>query len=203
MNYEIISFYTVNTPYEREAEKMKESLEKLGLSTEHIQPRKNLKNWHKNCCMKPYFIDEKLRELNKPVVWIDCDARVVKNPVLFEELIDSDYDISVHFHKDKELLSGTLFLRPTDKIFKLLYYWKFLLKEDMESGLGTPPVWNGLEQSALQYLLTSKYKTFRVKGFKLPKEYIYVSDLGWWSDVKDPIIVHGQASRRYKQSLNI
>ena len=197
-DYDIISFYTKDTPYEIEANEFKKNLKEFGFSTKHISPKPNLQNWHKNCCHKPFFIDEKLKELNKPLVWIDCDARICKAPVLFQQMVNSEYEFGVHFRDHIELLSGTLFFRPTKKVFKLLHFWKHFLKRDLMSLPGTPQYWQGLEQSALQYLVTEKKETFDLKGLLLPKEYVYVADMDWWSDVTTPVIAHGQASRRYK-----
>lgn len=201
MEFEFISFYTENTPYEKEADELRKNLLSFGFSADHVCPKTNLSNWHKNCCHKPYFIDEKLKELDKPVVWIDADARIIRQPILFEKLANSDVEFSVHFRDNIELLSGTMFLRPTDKVMKLIYYWKYLLRKDYESPPGSPQYWKGLEQSALQYLVTEKYSTFKIKGYPLPKGYVHIDDLQWWSDSKNPVIVHGQASRRYKRSL--
>lgn len=198
MKYEFISFYTENTPYEKEADELRQNLLSFGFSIDHICPKPNLSNWHKNCCHKPYFIDEKLKELNKPVVWIDADARIVRHPALFDQLTDSDIEFGVHFRDKVELLSGTMFLRPTSNVLKLMYFWKYLLKKDYESPPGSPQYWKGLEQSALQYLVTKKYGEFNVKVCTLPKEYVHIDDLPWWYDVKEPVIIHGQASRRYK-----
>lgn len=202
MKFEVISFYTENSPYEKEAEYFKKNLQSINISTDHIVKVPNLKNWHNNCCRKPFFIHEKLVELNKPVVWVDIDARFVKYPILFDTLADSHYDMSCHFHQDQEVLSGTLFFRPTPNVYKVIFFWKELLKQDFESEPNTPQIWPGLEQSALEYILTKKRDHFAVKNLNLPKSYIYIRDLPWWSDCKDPYIVHGQASRIYKKEID-
>lgn len=194
MNFEFISFFTEGTNYEIEARELKKSLSKFGFSTEHIVPRKNLGDWHRNCCQKPVFIKEKLLELNKPVVWIDSDAELIKFPSLFNDLDKSDIDISIHYLNGKELYSATIYLKPTPNTFNVLDKWIEVLTPDLEN----KGRWKGFEQSALQYVIaTGKYA---LKIYPLPLSYACIFDL---PNRPDPVIVQNQASRKYGNTLSL
>ena len=92
--FTIIGFYTEGTAYKEEADKLIATMNKFGLDTRHIESVPNLQNWLKNCRYRTIFIQEKLRELNSPVVWVDVDARILKYPTLFDNI---DADLAVHY----------------------------------------------------------------------------------------------------------
>ncbi len=125
--YNIISCYTDDDIYRPQAERLKDSLDSLGIDTSHINPFEDAGGWEKNCQHKAIFIREKLKELDSPVVWVDCDAIVLKEPTLFD---DYEHDIGV-FHpefleaekKMKIVLSGTIYLRPSKDMFRMLDEW--------------------------------------------------------------------------------
>ena len=127
----IVSGYTINTPYEQEVEALKKSLIKNNLSTEHIIGFQNQGSWEKNCQEKAKIILQKLKELKKPIVWLDADAELFEYPILFHNI---KKDIAFCYY-NQEVLSGTLYLKPTQKIFSLLEEW-------IEENKNNPTKWD-------------------------------------------------------------
>ena len=185
MNYLITSFFTENTPYVEEARALTESIKRLNLRA-HIQAIPNLGSWEKNCQYKARFLLEMLTRFPETnLVWVDADAVFNRQPILFESL---DCDLAYHLlEKDNELLSGTLFIKNNEKIKKLLEDWVALNASNHE--------W---DQRNLQ---ASLEKNPTLNCAILPAGYCKIFD----SDEQltdDPVIVHYQASRRFKDVIN-
>jgi len=175
-----VSAYTINTPYEKEVENLKESLIKFGHSTKHIVSIDNLGTWEKNCQQKAIVIKNKLLELREPIIWLDADAVIEKPPTLFNE-IQEDLGICVY---RGEYLSGTIFLKPSKQIFDLLDEW---IKECANN----PKEW---DQKILQKLILDK----KINHFILPSSYCKVD----FFKSDDNVISQNQASRRFKKIIN-
>lgn len=195
------AFYTQGTDYEKMADKfLIPSLKRHGLK-HMVKARAKIGSWHRNVAEKPIIIREMLQEIHKDqcLVFVDVDCEFKKYPKLFEE-IPIGYELAFHtlewktwYNRSncttKELLSGTLFLRNTQRIEWLCLNWY-----DEASRL------NKWEQKALEKILTNH----NVRCYNLPIEYCYVSSLPNKAKphVKcDPVIVHHQASRRMKKVL--
>lgn len=187
-NFLIVSFFTINTPYEREVDILINSLDKFDLPF-HVEGVSNKGSWLANCAFKPTFCKEMMLKNNIPIVWVDCDAEILKYPKLFHELCD--YDIACHYFTRKsgktELLSGTLYFNNTEASFDLLDRW--------EKSCGINPTrWD--QRSLEDVVATSNY----IKVFDLPQSYVNIFDDGRVS-VEDTFILHRQASRRYKRLI--
>ena len=69
----VISFYTKDTPYEKEAEGLAKSCDALGIR--YFIEGINLDNDQTtNTLFKPIFIKEKINQLNEPLLWVDSDG---------------------------------------------------------------------------------------------------------------------------------
>lgn len=181
--FQIISGYTINTPYEKEVKNLKRSLENFGFSSEHIVGFESLGTWEKNCQQKALIIKSKLRELAVPVVWLDADAILRKNPILFSQI---EKDIAFCYSKiagKYELLSGTIFLKPTELNFKILDEWINLNNLD-------PNQW---DQRNLQKII----KSWNIDYYNLPLSYCKID----YIKCTEVIISQNQASRRFKKLL--
>ena len=89
------AYFTLGTPYQQIAnEKIIPSLEKWELP-HVVKGVTNLGSWHKNTAYKPKFILE-MMELGENIVLLDVDCTIEKEPTLFLELEESDYDIAYH-----------------------------------------------------------------------------------------------------------
>lgn len=198
--YYILTFATKDTPYEEVFFKyLQPSLDKFSLPYIY-RLVENRKSWFKNVAYKPEVILEELNRNSFDLVFIDVDAEVVEEPVLFEQ-IPKEYDIAVHFlnrfqwygHSPgvKELLSGTMFLRNNDKVKRLVKDW-----------LTVSQRYQIVEQQCLEAVL--KYHP-DIKVLELPIEYIWIKTLpdGSLPKVKcdKPIVVHNQISRKIKKLI--
>ncbi|MCP5504043.1 MAG: hypothetical protein H7A41_02695 [Chlamydiales bacterium] len=191
----IISFYTENTPYEKEAEDLAASCEKFNLPHE-IDPMPNFGSWEKNCCFKPKYILKKLSDLQKPVLWLDADAIVYQKPTLFESL---ETDVALHSNHSlpenhpSKVNSGTLLFYPTPASFSLLEKWdqetERLLEEDSEP-------W---DQISLRNVL---FKS-GVRIYFLDSCYCRIfTKIESEDELKNSFFIHFQASRTLKKTLN-
>ena len=200
-----ISYYTENTPYEQEINKyLLPSLKKFNLSYD-IEAVKDLGSWQKNTGYKSTFILKMLKKHKCPVVFLDADAEILKQPTLFNN-ISEEYDIGVHYlhwgwiwhqnkeHSRRDLLSGTMYISYSPKTLHLVKLFIDTVKKN-------PNIW---EQKAMQQVVENKKD---IKIFKLPYSYITFpmadNTLPLHAVKKEDIVIlHHQASRRLKNRLN-
>lgn len=175
---------------------LRPSLEKWNLS-HYIEEVSELGNWYLNTSFKPRFIKECLERFKEDVIFLDADADIVKDPILFSQ-IPEEYDIAVHYldwerqwrgkpGNKRELLSGTMLFRYNEKVLKMLHIYI----SECESNIGK---W---EQQILQEVLQI-YKSINI--YELPAEYctVILHNGKVPNYIKDPIIIHNQVSRQFK-----
>jgi hypothetical protein len=184
-----ISFFTKNTPYEKEAKDLESSLVWYHLPHK-IYEMENTGSWEKNCQLKAKVIRLALDEFITPIVWVDSDARVVRDPVFFNNL---ECDISMYYLKTSynpnELLSGTLYLANNGKVISLIDQWIELNNTNSQ--------W---DQKNLQVVLE---KRADLKKRPLPGEYIKIDKFDRHQPgISNPSIIHYQASRKNKKVIN-
>lgn len=184
MSYIIVSYFTIKTPYAQEVDNLRKSLRQFGVKHE-IQGAPNLGSWEKNCQYKAIFIREMLDQFSEDIVWVDADAVLMKEPVLFDSL---EVDLAYHYlpHRE-ELLSGTLFLKNNAIVRTLVDDWIALNDTNME--------W---DQKNLQALVEG-HETLTTEI--LPAEYCKINKHRI-QVAHDPVITHYQASRRFKRLIN-
>jgi len=181
----IISYFTRNTQYEKEAEKFVVSLDKLNIPY-FVEGILSLGNWSKNTNFKPTFIREKLNQFKCPVLWIDVDAIVHSHPIFFNS-VKCDISYYMRPHR-KEILSGTLYFNYSIQAFALIDKW-------IEHITRRPASW---DQMNLQSALHEMKKNISVQI--MPPEYCCIFDLMRKNNEckNSPVIEHFQASRKYK-----
>ena len=162
----------------------------------------NLGSWQKNTSYKSKFILKMMdTHPTKNIVFVDADAVVHKDPELFVR-IPEEYNIAAHIldrnawygkqgiTEDVDFLSGTLFIRNNQRSKELVIKWVH------ECNLST--TW---EQKLLEKVL----KTNKETAYNLPIEYCYINSLPNGAPplikVEDPVIVHHQCSRKYKNLI--
>ncbi|MCK9326767.1 MAG: hypothetical protein M0P69_14845 [Bacteroidales bacterium] len=181
-----VGFYT--DKYKEEARKLIETLFKFNLNF-YVQRIEDLGSWDANTHYKATFIRDCLDIFCEPIVYLDCDARVLKKPVLFDNL---DCDIAFHqlTHKycNKELLSGTLYLDYNVNVLNLVSHWALLCEQ----------VTAEYEQRKLEIALKERPD---IRVATLPIEYCAIFDRKEVKDKEiDPVILHTQASRRLRHA---
>lgn len=183
-NHIVCAYYTENTPYEEEINELRASLIKLGVQY-YFKPLITLSKWEFNCGMKPAFIKEcLLRFSNKTIMYTDADSVLLRHP---DYLSTFDSDVAVA-HLGKETLSGTIVFKTNKRTLEFIDNWI------MEQSL-TPNEW---DQKVMARVLV-KDKDLVVT--ELPPEYIQIFDHK--IQCKTPVVVHNQASRRFKNSVAV
>ena len=182
-----VSMFTHGTPYEQEIKILDASLREYNLFFEIVGIRPQ-GSWIKNTQMKPQIILDTMEKHNKDVVWVDADAEILSQPKFFDTL---DADLAFHtltWHKDtpnefQEMLVGTVYFKNNVNIKSFLRQWAALNNQV-----------NKPDGETFQMLLTEdKF----LKKVDLPAEYVRIFDSKQMEGI-EPIIVHNQASRRYK-----
>lgn len=181
-NFVVIAYYTKGTGYEQEIEKLTASLRRFDLKYD-ITAIHNLGSWQKNTQYKARFCREMLNKHKKNLLYLDADATVEGYPQLFEDI---KHDIAVHFKDGKELLGSTFYFSNNEKVKNLLDKWIQLCNMH-------PKIWD-------QKLLQRAIKDVGVTVFRLPPEYCCIFDL-MAHQVKSPVILQHQASRKYKNTM--
>lgn len=116
-----ISFYTED--YKEPALKLQKQLKAFGRPN-RIQKVTDTGSWKKNIRRKPTIIAEMMNEARQyeSVVWLDADAILLKDPVLFDTITE---EVGLYFYKrakvgDTEPLAGTMFFRNTSRVRRFL-----------------------------------------------------------------------------------
>lgn len=182
-----VSFYT-DEAYRAEAEKLKASLDALGIAHD-IRALASRGSWIANVEMKPEFIKAMLMEHpGTPIVWIDADGIVRRYPVIFDAL--DGYDLAVHFlhwaNGKDELLGGTMWLENNTTIMGLMDEWIAESKALQKFK----------DQLSLQNIIKRNPGRFRV--YRLPANYTQIFDI--MKGAGQPVIEHFQASRRFRRT---
>lgn len=125
MKFTAVTFYTPD--YEDVVLNLGKSCQKLGIKLKaYAEPDRG--SWVLNCGIKPEVIRRAMDEFKTPVVWIDADAVVRSYPQIFDDLYGTKYHFACHFreynhHRDRELLSGTLWFNDNKGGIDLLEKW--------------------------------------------------------------------------------
>ena len=183
----VIGFYTKDSPYQQEALEMKESAHAVGIEDVRLYEVASRGTWERNCQQKAEILLQACKDIGKPFLYIDADARFNTLPVIGQDWID--YDIGVHHFKGIELLSGTLYINPTERTKRVLVNWVDACKLSVHR-------W---DQRILADILRRDDIT---KVLLLAPEYTWIFDLSkkYYGDLQ-PIITHYQASRKYKRGV--
>ena len=183
----VVSFATIGTPYEAEAEHLRESLVEHGQRFT-ISQVADLGSWEANTGFKATFLRQMLQLHGRRwnLLWIDCDA-VIRGPLDFLGLIDADVDVAAHIRKGRELMSGTVFLRHTMATMAVMDRWIELVRRRPRR----------MEQANLWDAIKA---TPEIRFAELPAAYCFVFDTFREScPGVEPVIEHFQASRKYRR----
>jgi len=198
----VVGFYTENSPYEYEAAELVETLVDVGVDY-HLEGHPHRGSWMANIIIKADFCRWMLASWahKAPVVFLDCDARMRKYPVLFESLPGSGCDLAIGWldHPKSRWLSNVLVMWPSLGCWNFLDAW-VLKNRDRATHHGPADENNipwAIEQSGAAVS-------------RLPPEYACVADMndgtkftrGAHPDI-EPVIEQLQASRRLKGEMNV
>lgn len=186
-----IAYYTPG-PYEGDARLLRESLNALEIEHEVVAVP-DLGTWQRCTQFKPSFVRDMLRKhAGRPVVYIDVDAFVVKQPELLKTLT---CDIAATRFQGQELLSGTVYFGDTAKAREVVDTWCALCEQYPERLPDGRDAW---DQRVLDMAIR---QTPDVSFVELPQSYTWMVGLTQrrYPDV-DPIILHSRGSFRHNPS---
>lgn len=204
----LVSYYTRGTPYERDAALLRASCERQGVDHE-IVGIKDEGGWHANTAMKPLVLMELREQLEGPLLYVDADAFVHRDPSKYVDGLRGD--CGAHFFagppkghvesdvcpclrgepcdREHRLLAGTLYLGDTDGCRDLLDEWAAFNVQRQEGGHI-----DGGGQKNLWAVWTSMRD--ELATVELPGRLCYVWDKPWAYPVGEPAwIEHTIASR--------
>ena len=195
----VVGYYTVDTPYEQEAQNLIQSLTRLGLQKD-IVGVKTLGNWQANTRFKAGFmLDMLIKYPNHKLLYVDVDAVMHAPPVLFNNY---KCDIAVRWQdfqwRKNECLSGTIYMENNHRTQRLCRLWRDI---NINEGNETSRMEQWNLDTVIQQM-KNEDPSFTYKN--LPPEYTFIFDImkGIYPNSK-PVIEHFQASRRFKQDVNI
>ena len=196
-NLMVVGYYTVNTPYEEEAQNLLQSLNKLGINHD-ISGVKTLGSWQANTRFKAGFmLDMLIKWPNHRLLYVDCDAVVHKSPDLFKNY---SCDIAVRWQdfrwRKNECLSGTIYMENNERTKRICELWRDInINEGNES--------SRMEQWNLDTVINQMKEDPDFSYKNLPPEYTMIFDSmrGMYPNAI-PVIEHFQASRRFKSNVN-
>lgn len=197
MKYTVISFYTVNTPYESEAKNLIQSLDKHGIP-HCVEGLPNLHSWEENAKQKPLYIRDKLSSMNdEALVWLDADAVVLCPPPILSQITT---DVAFYFKTTgacakrfggMELITAVMYFANNEWTRDLIDRWI------EEQNNPHQPEHNLIEQRALQRVLGPWQQESGGTLTYLPQSYCRIFD----APEDHRVIQQNQASRRYRGNV--
>jgi hypothetical protein len=191
----VTSHYTLNTGYEKEVENLRRSIQLWNLDS-RIHSMPSLGTWRANSNYCSRLIAAALEEFpGRDILRVDADAVFCREPVLFVDPT-FDADIAAHVHEwrggRKEMLGGTMYFRNTKEVRDLVGKWAKICTRGNRCKER-----NG---DLLYEMVRSRTFGDGIRFVSLPPEYCKIFDL--MGEVREPVIEHFQASRRFKSQIN-
>jgi len=195
----LVSLYTRDTPYEQEVENLKRSLKWQKINS-CIFGEPAMGSWRRNLDHKSNVILKAMKMFpDKDIVFVDADAIVKENPVLFDKLSnEKKYHIAPCYHEYRNsieggsLLSGTLWIRNNARGKEIVTKWHKIGTNRTEIR----------HQHCLTLALQEKNKVEeRIKIFRLPIEYTFIFDYSYKRRIERPVIIHYQAHRKFRSKM--
>ena len=162
---EVVAFFTSNSFYEQEAERMMASAVRLGLSATATAVT-SAGSWVRNAALKPTFLLRERSIKRGPLLYVDVDAVFHRNP--WPALGVYEGDVAVHYNFEGRLISATILINDTPAALRLLEIWKERCDKD-------PDIW---DQIVLQQIIeddqASGAPQFHVQS--LPISFCWIFD---------------------------
>jgi len=197
MKYKAISFYTIGTGYEKEAQSLIQSLDKFNIPHD-VRGVPNLGGWHKNSLHKPIFIGEMLKEAQgQALVWLDADSIVLRYPDIFDRI---ETDVAFYFRTTGrgaerfggyELVTASMYFSNNERVRALVDMWV------QETRNKNQQDHNLVEQRSLQRVLSVWQEQWHGTITYLPQSYCRIFD----APEDHRVIVENQASRRLRPEV--
>jgi len=204
----VVSYYTENTCYEKEAEGLRRSVIKFGFDHD-IVPKPNMGGWRRNTYYKAEFIQGMLGKYpTRNVLWLDADSAMIQQPVLFDGMKE---DIGIFIADWKTLpgnickrmgkhgepltstdfLSGTLYVANNPQGRAVIAAWIALNKKNFDKV--------GMEQNNLRDVINNWSGSLTVNH--LPPSYCQIFDI--MAHLGKPVIEQYQAGRCSRKEVGV
>lgn len=188
----VLCFYTVNTPYEEEVKRLRESCQRLGLEHE-IRGIPPLSSWERTCAYKARYILNEYRRLDRPVLWCDADAVIHDLPLL---VAGAEPDFAISKAAGWQFNSATIYFNRTEVAQLLLETWVKRCEEQ-------PEIWDQIHLDSAWEEVTARRP---LRTMWLPQSYAKIYDMNWEARLQScgtttPVIEQFQASRRFKTAV--
>lgn len=121
----IVSFYTPTWDYPKHASRLIAECERLGLPY-HIKQLDPGQSWLDNTRLKSKFIFDSMKELDRPILWIDVDGSIYRRPDI---LLNVEEDFMGRHQRTgprRNWHVGTMFFNNTPNGKQLLDEWNTL-----------------------------------------------------------------------------
>ncbi|PIO44440.1 hypothetical protein B5P45_12830 [Phyllobacterium zundukense] len=187
--HQIVAFYTTDSIYEREAQRMTASAHRLGLMVAST-PVASAGSWVRNASMKATFLSNERRSKRGPLLYVDVDAVFHRNP--WPAFDGHDGDLSVYYDEaENRLIAATILINDTPAAARLMEIWKDRCNQD-------PDIW---DQVVLEKIIAedaaSKTPEFDVR--RLPASFCWIFDRVSNKRIETVYIEQLQASRETTQ----
>ncbi len=193
-----ISYFTPE--YHRHAQRLISSLNTYELEHE-VMPIEGFGKWKLNCLHKAEFIRTTIQAFERPVVWVDADAELMKYPGLFHLMINAKIDHSAHDtfqwpgHRKIEYLSGTMFFNYTPKVLEMLDRVVEVMSEGSYNYAGDQEYFGLINKE-----FCGLYPETKWRFTTLPRSYCQIENAPRMKGVDD-VILHHQASRTLRHRI--
>ena len=184
----IISYFTRNTEYEQEAQKLIQSCERNHLEYQ-IEGIASRGSWEENCSFKAEFIYKVWKTSGRAVLWVDADAILHCAPDLLK---GARADFAIHKLQGWEFGSGTLYFNQTEGAATLLKRWLARCRR-------FPDVW---DQVSVDLAWEDTVASHPLETLWLPEPYCRIFDLFEGRSTSPGVVEHFQASRRLKRQVS-
>lgn len=120
----IVSFHTPDSTYSHESNRLRSSVERLGLP-HRIVERRAIGSWARNNHLKPEVIRAAHKRGTVGVLWIDCDSIVWRDPwPIIDELGACDVGAVWHQLRDgRAVFASTVYFAPTARAAAVIEDW--------------------------------------------------------------------------------
>jgi hypothetical protein len=184
----VVVFYTTDSIYEKEKERLLRSAGHLGLNVTAIAVA-DTGSWVRNAGLKPGVLLQQRKLLRGPLLYVDVDAVFHRDP--WPELTSINSDFGVYYEASGRLLSGTILINDTPRALALLEAWHDGCVEE-------PETW---DQIVLEQIIerdsTVASPCYSVTN--LPGSFCWIFDDVENKPVSCVYIEHLQASREAKK----
>ena len=191
----IVAFYTKNTGYAKEIKKLQSSGVKNGYEI-YIEGISSLGSWDLNTKHKPHLILNAMKKYPNEDYFLFLDADAIINKEIPTVDIAGDIAVchkTITSKKQKGwLLSGTIFIKNNEKMEDIMHQWIKINKENPKT----------FDQDTLYSVLKNNFEKLDIQKLSLKYCKINNSRNSVHKKIKDPIISHNQASRRFKGKIN-